>query len=57
MDYLDPNGYVVIAGVVSREETDHAIDLFWEYVASAGMDAKRDRVDTWTSENFSSNPG
>ena len=30
--YLEENGYVVIKGVLSTEDIEHAKDLFWRFV-------------------------
>jgi hypothetical protein len=47
MDYLDAQGYVVIANAGSRDDMKQAEDLFWEFVRASGMLVERGKTSTW----------
>jgi len=43
--YLEENGYVVIANVLSSDELKNAIELLWKYLKSIGW--RRNDLSTW----------
>lgn len=52
VDYLESEGYVVIAGALSPGEAEHALDLTWGYLEELGTGIDRDDVDTWGDDQW-----
>jgi len=52
VDYLESEGYVVIAGALSPSEAEHALDLTWDYLKELGTGVDRNDVDTWGDDQW-----
>lgn len=52
VDYLESEGYVVIAGALSPTEAEHALDLTWDYLKELGTGVDRNDVDTWGDDQW-----
>ena len=52
LDYLESEGYVVIANALSEAEADHALDLTWEFLKNLGTGVDRNDVDTWDDDQW-----
>lgn len=51
VDYLKANGFVVIRGVASADEVEHAKGLLWKYLQENSY-MRKDDPSTWTNKNF-----
>lgn len=50
--YLREHGYVVIAGVLSADETRRALDLTWDYLEELGTGIDRNDWATWDDDRW-----
>eukprot|EP00299_Pterocystis_sp_00344_P006068 c17829_g1_i1.p1 GENE.c17829_g1_i1~~c17829_g1_i1.p1 ORF type:complete len:329 (-),score=50.83 c17829_g1_i1:43-1029(-) len=46
-EFLNTQGFVVIAGVADPQQVQAARQLFWEWIESTNMGVKRNDVNTW----------
>ena len=51
-DHLAERGFVVIRGVLSEEECEHALDLLWAGLEELGSGIDRHDVTTWTNDRW-----
>ena len=51
-DYMDENGFAVVANALSGEETNTAIGLIWDYLEELGTGINRDDVATWDDDRW-----
>ena len=51
-DYMDENGFAVVANALSGEETNTAIGLIWDYLEELGTGINRDNVATWDDDRW-----
>ena len=51
-DYMDENGFAVVANALSGEETNNAIGLIWDYLEELGTGINRNDVATWDSDRW-----
>ncbi len=52
LDYLDSEGYVVIANALSETEVTEALDLTWDYLEKLGTGVDRNDVNTWGDDQW-----
>ena len=52
LEYMDENGFAVVANVLSREETNTAIGLIWDYLEELGTGIDRNDVATWDNDRW-----
>ncbi len=52
LQYLQENGYVVIAGVSSEQENMEAREAFWTFSENVTPELKRDDPTTWKGKNW-----
>ena len=52
LDYLDSEGYVVIANALSASEVDQALDLTWDFLEKLGTGVDRNNIDTWGDDQW-----
>ncbi|HEY4941490.1 MAG TPA: phytanoyl-CoA dioxygenase family protein [Rhizomicrobium sp.] len=52
MAYLEEHGYVVIANVLSADESRRALDLTWDYLEQLGTGVDRNDVTTWDDDRW-----
>mmetsp|Transcript_58271 Transcript_58271/g.103564 ORF Transcript_58271/g.103564 Transcript_58271/m.103564 type:complete len:612 (-) Transcript_58271:115-1950(-) len=57
LDHLEEHGYVVVKEVLDPQEVEHAVSLFWQWLAefSAGR-IRRDSPQTWGGSAWPCNP-
>ena len=51
-EFLDQEGYVVMADALSSEATEHALSLLWDYLEELGTGIDRDDVSTWDNDRW-----
>ena len=51
-DYMDENGFALVANALNREETDTAIGLIWDYLEELGTGINRNDVETWDDDRW-----
>ena len=52
VEYLEAEGYVVIAGALSAIEASRALDLTWDYLEELGTGVDRNDVETWGDDQW-----
>ena len=52
IDYLEENGFVVIANVLNQQECDTALDLTWDYLEQLGTGVDRTDWKTWDDDKW-----
>lgn len=52
IDHLDSEGFVVIAGALSADETSTALDLTWDYLEGLGTGIDRSDPATWGDDRW-----
>lgn len=52
VEYLEAEGYVVIAGALSATEASRALDLTWDYLEELGTGVDRNDVETWGDDQW-----
>ena len=52
LDYLEEEGFVVFASVLDSHQTDHALDLLWDYLEELGTGIDRKNKDTWSDDRW-----
>jgi len=52
MAHLDSQGFVVIAGALSPDETAQALDLTWDYLEALGTGIDRHDPATWDDDRW-----
>ncbi len=50
--HLEQEGFVIVADALSDEQTDHAIDLTWQYLAELGTGIDRSDPTTWGDDRW-----
>ena len=52
LEFLDKEGYAVVASALTGDEAAHALDLTWAYLESGGTGISRSDPSTWTDEQW-----
>jgi len=52
VSYLKDHGFVLLKGVVSKEEVSKARGLIWDWLEGLGSGIKRDDKKTWKNDNW-----
>ncbi len=52
VEYLEQQGYVVIADVLDTEQTATALDLTWQFLEGLGTGIDRDDPHTWSDDRW-----
>jgi len=50
--YLNENGYAVIANVATNEELEQGKQLYWKYMNEGFPNVKKDDINTWGNDNW-----
>ncbi len=52
LEYLQTEGYVVIANALSVEQAEHALSLLWDYLEELGTGIDRTDPDSWGDDRW-----